>query len=140
MSGDRPVKKVVAWVFAAIGLVSLVASFALDITRGLSISRSLTLAVIYFLMLAVLLRTDVVRLPPKLYVPFVSGFAGSEFAKAIGCFFAACLWAYTGARLASGNADLNDSWWGVAVVAGPPILLILAGMTFLYRSATSRNR
>jgi len=132
-------RKALTWAFAAVALVSLLASFALDISREASVRRSLALTAIYFLILTILIRTNAVRLPPRLYIPFISGFDVSAFTKAIGCFLVACIWAYTSARVANTIPGANDSWWGVVGVAGPPILLIIAGVAFLCRSLVSRN-
>jgi hypothetical protein len=131
--------KALTWALAAIALVSLVASFALDISQGASVGRSLALTAMYFLMLTIFVRTDATRLPPKLYIPFISGFDASAFAKAIGCFLVGCVWAYTSARVANTIPAANGSWWGVAGVAGLPILLMIVGVAFLYRSLVPRN-
>ena len=119
---------------AFLALLSFLLSLWLDVSRGFSATRDVLLAVCYIAVLALLIRKKVVIIPAQLFIPHVSrGLRVFDFIRSVGLFLFASVWAYVFARFA------NDSWWTVGAVVVPPIVFLLIGAAYFYKSIGPRN-
>lgn len=125
-------RKILAWLGAAVGLLWLAISVWGDIAKGSSTVISFVIAAICIVVLAALIGTKVINVSATRHIPFISpGPRLSNLIKAGLCLVVGVLWAYFGAVLEK-NAT---SWWDVGAVMGPPI--VLAGLVgwFVFKSS-----
>jgi hypothetical protein len=130
-------RRILAWLAAALGLVWLAISVWGDIAKGSSAVISFVIAAICIVVLAALFGTNVIRVSETRHIPFISpGPRLSNLIKAGLCLIVGVLWAYFGAVLEKNTT----SWWAVGAVMGPPI--VLAGLVgwFVFKSSGPGNR
>jgi hypothetical protein len=128
-------KKLVVLAIALLALITLTFSLWRDFSQGVSVVRSLGYTLVYFLVLAVLVRAGLVKLPPGLRVPLINtGLRLTELRKSAIYFLLACSWAYVAAHFA------DDSLLAVVVVIGPAmVLLIISAVLFFKGIAPGRE-
>jgi hypothetical protein len=125
-------KKIIAWVVAALGVVLLASSIWTDLEKGPSAVRSFAIAAICIVVLAVLIRANVIHISDKRHIPFISpGPVLPNFVKALLCLILAGLWGYFGAILAKDTS----SWLVVGAVMGPPVVLAIVGGWFVFKAS-----
>lgn len=128
-------KKVLLWLLAIIALISLVVSFWLDVNRGRSAVRDLAITAAAYVILIILIRLKVIKLPVGVHVPLISsGPRFPDLLKAAIAMAAAFIWTFFTANLAS------DTWWGVGLVFAPSVALILAGGFWVFRGLGPKER
>lgn len=132
-------KKVILILAALFGIASLAISTWLDVSHGLSIGRSLIVAAANVVALALIIRWNLVRLPPRFYFPVVTtGIGVPELLSAAGYFILACVWTYISGRIAIVTSYTN-SQYAVIIVFGPAVFLLIIGTLFFMKSITPRS-
>lgn len=130
-------KKIIVWVVAAFGVVLLASSIWSDVEKGPSAVRSFAIAAVCIVVLAALIRGNVVRIQEKQHVPFVSrGPVLPNIVKAALCLVLAGLWGYFGAVFAK---DTSSSF-AVGAVLGPPVVLAVVGGWFVFKASGPGER
>lgn len=130
-------RKIIAWMGAACGLVLLAATIWADVKRGPSAIRSVALAVLCIVVLAALIRANVINVSEKRHIPFISrGPRLPNLVKAALCLVLAGGWAYFGAVFAKDTS----SWFVVGAVLGPPVVLAIFGGWFVFKAGGPGKR
>lgn len=131
--------KIILILAALFGVASLAVSTWLDVSHGLSISRSLVVAAANAVALALIIKWNLVRLPPRFYFPVVTtGVGVPELLSAVGYFILACVWTYVSGRIAIATSNTN-SQYAVMIVFGPAVFLLVIGSLFFLKSITPRS-
>jgi hypothetical protein len=113
-------------------LIALMAAYVyLGLTRGFSYILSIAFITLMLIFANLASRLGMIRFPPGVQIPFVTVAPRiGSFIKGLLCFPLIAVWVFAAGYLST-RAGLDDSWFGVALVFGPALVLsVLAGLYF----------
>jgi hypothetical protein len=113
-------------------LVALLAAYLyLGLARGFSYILSIAFVAVLLIFANLASRLGMIRFPPGVQIPFVTVAPRiGSFIKGLLCIPLTAVWVVAAGYLST-HAGLDDSWFGVALVFGPVLVLaVLGGLYF----------